>query len=171
MSFSRPACSNTRNRAFLDPEHSPDRSIRAALKICEGCPLLTTCAREAVVSGITLDGYCLPPSGVIAGGILLDGTPDTAAVLAAVAGIPAPTWERPRRRRVKGCPCVSCGRPLWPWVRDRAAVPSGYVMHYAREYCVECRVVYRQHEEHEEEGTHALRKSPRRRSVPPPVAA
>lgn len=47
--------------------------------------------------------------------------------------------KRPLVRR--GDRCKACSRPLYPW--SRGGVPEGYVMHYARGWCVGCRPAYR----------------------------
>lgn len=46
------------------------------------------------------------------------------------------------RRQVQGKACKSCCTPLVPWTRNPETVPPGHAMHYARQYCVNCRGAY-----------------------------
>lgn len=136
------ACHRSKNRAFRDPDHAHERSIRAAQAMCGHCPILRQCAREALTSGAALDGtYLRPASGVVQAGVVCRGDQSTAIRLAEVAGVTTlPVYEQQEPRPVAPDACVSCGMPMVRWTRDR--VPDGYVMHHARGFCTGCRREY-----------------------------
>lgn len=146
-----PPCQGTRNRAFLDPVHSDRFKIAAAVKICEACPLIRECARSALTAGnLQNDGTRAVADGVIVAGIVARGDQDTTDRLRAVAGLPD-GQQAPRARVVPPRafvqarrPCKACSRPLWKFTRDPSEIPEGYVMAYARGWCVNCRGAYKQ---------------------------
>ncbi|WIM71976.1 WhiB family transcriptional regulator [Corynebacterium suedekumii] len=129
----RAPCHRSRIRGFIDP-HAPDHSVRAAIKVCEHCPIRKECARDALTAGTSLDGeYTRPAGAVVQAGIICRGDQDTARALARVAGVPTPPHYRkqaPRPQLPDGC--NHCGRPLHKWTRNPEEIPEGHVMHYAK---------------------------------------
>lgn len=85
MSADTYACARTRNRAFINPEGVPERSIRAAVRMCCACPSRAACALDGMRSGGLLAGGGLPPRDVILGGVVCKGTDATLEELAEVA--------------------------------------------------------------------------------------
>lgn len=139
-------CKNSKNRAFIDPHRSSKFTISAAEKICSHCPLIKECAVQALQGGNVLDQrHTGPADGVFQAGIICHGDESTAIRLAEIAGITQlPYGEEKKRRRGfihDGDRCVNCNLPLFRWTRG--IVPKGYVLHYARNYCSNCRVEYR----------------------------
>lgn len=161
-----PPCHKTRNRAFTDPDHAPARSRRAAITICEHCPIRAQCAQEALTAGDSpIDGHTAPAHDVIQAGVHCKGDLDTAWQLAQVAGVEMPAyWDLQPRRNQAPDHCVNCAEPMVRWTRE--AVPEGYRMHFARGYCTKCRTAYRK--AHPPTPKH-LRKpiNRRNRSAPP----
>ncbi|PRQ11754.1 hypothetical protein C1Y63_04920 [Corynebacterium sp. 13CS0277] len=116
----------------------------AAMDACTGCPALARCAAQALHAGTSLDGRTTAPAaGVIQAGVYCTGDADTAAQLAAIAGTPAPRYQRHRPRPTIPHHCQGCHKPLHPWTRNPEQIPEGHVMHYARGYCTGCRARYR----------------------------
>lgn len=140
--LSHASCDRTRNRAFIDPDNVPQRSVDAAIRMCEHCPERRQCARVALQSGSMLTGEQLPADGVIMAGVVTRGK-STVRQLEMIAGVAAPVYEgrAQRRRNVTGKPCLNCGRILHSWTRLPEDIPPGMVMHYSRQFCVECRPV------------------------------
>lgn len=145
-----PRCRGTRNRAFIDV--NADRfKIAAAVKICEACPLIQACARDALTAGdLQEDGTRAVADGVLQAGVICRGDQATVDALRAVAGLPNHP-QAPRSRIIRsrgtiqeGQRCRECSRPLWKFTRDPSEIPDGYVMLYARGWCVHCRVAYKQ---------------------------
>lgn len=136
-------CHKTKNQAFTDPSNAPERSRRAAIKMCEACPLRQQCAQDALTAGDSpVDGYTLPAADVIQAGVHCRGDLDTAWQLASIAGVPMPAyWDLQPRRHYAPDRCVECARPMTRWTRDK--VPEGYVMMHARGFCTNCRTAYR----------------------------
>lgn len=159
----RPPCHKTKNRAFINADYVPERSRRAAVKMCQHCPIRRQCAREALTGGTSLDGnLTAPATGVIQAGIHCRGDDATAQALAAVAGAVAPTYRKQRKRKRAPKHCVSCGADMVPWTRHE--VPEGYVMHRGRGYCAECRGAYSLALKSDGRAEKGLRKpAPRRR--------
>lgn len=119
---------------------APD--VAEAVALCSQCPARVACATAALADGASLDGsYTRPPSDCVRAGVKCRGNKRTARDLAAIAGVEAPEYRdaRPRNRAAEAC--VNCGTPMIPWTRGD--VPEGYVMHYARSFCTECRSAYR----------------------------
>lgn len=87
-----------------------------------------------------LTGEKLPADGVIMAGVVARGE-STVRRLEMIAGIAAPvyTGRAQRRGRVTGKPCLNCGRTLHSWTRTPEEMPPGTVMHYSRQFCVNCR--------------------------------
>lgn len=135
-------CSKTHNIAFTNPGAAPDRSITAAKKLCSVCPLLQSCAEDALRAGGSLDrSMQAPANDVLQAGVVCRGDSDTARRLATVAGVDVPVYREQRKRNFARGQCVNCGRRMVPWTRGE--VPEGYAMHYARQHCVHCRAAYR----------------------------
>lgn len=136
-------CHRTKNTAFTHPDAAPERSKRAAIKMCSACPIRRECATEALTAGDSpVDGHTAPAHDVIQAGVHCRGDLDTAWQLAQIAGVPVPAyWDLQPRRNYAPDHCVNCGEPMMRWTRD--AVPEGYRMHFARGYCTKCRTAYR----------------------------
>lgn len=142
-------CHKTLNRAFINPHGASVQARRAAVKICQHCPIRQRCALDALESGSTLDrGKLSPAAGVIMAGVICRGY-ESAAELAAVAGVEVPEEYRDGRAGTKrvnlvatGQPCRNCQRPLYRWTRHKEDVPPGHVMAYARGFCTGCRAAY-----------------------------
>lgn len=149
-------CLKTKNVAFISPEIAPEHSINAARKLCSVCPLLRSCAEDALTAGNSLDGNVVQAAcGVLQAGVICRGDGDTAQALAAIAQVPVPAYRKKRARNHAPSNCVECGAGMVPWSREGA--PEGKVMAYARGHCVNCRSAYNALRAREGE-TVALRK-------------
>lgn len=138
----RSPCYKTKNRAFIAADHVPERSRRAAVKMCQHCPIRRQCARDALTGGTSLDGNMVAPAtGVISAGIHCRGDDATAQALADIAEVAVPPYRQQRKRPRAPKQCVSCGAGMVPWTRYE--VPEGKVMAHARGHCVNCRSAYR----------------------------
>lgn len=138
-------CHKSKNKAFLSPFDAPDYSVRAAVKMCQSCPVRKLCAYDALHSGDLMDGSLeAPANGVIMAGVVCEGMKSVEALaVIAETGVPASYRTQGKREMVrKGQPCKSCNRPLYPWTRDRSRVPEGYVMARGRGFCTDCRKAY-----------------------------
>lgn len=138
-----PPCHRTRNRAFIDPSNAADYSIRAAIRICEACPIRRRCALDALHAGDSLDGQATSPArAVIAAGVVCEGDKATGVALAGIAGVSPPVYRVATKRSRVPERCKHCRRLMVSWTRG--AVPEGYVMHRGRGYCTEsaCRRAY-----------------------------
>lgn len=137
-----PPCHRSKNTAFHNPASAQPRSVRAAVVICEACPIRRECARDALTSGTSLDGsYTRPANDVIQAGVICRGDQGTAIRLAAIAGVTElPEYVEQEARAVAPDECRHCHRPMVKWTRDR--VPEGYVAHHARGFCQGCRKAY-----------------------------
>ena len=156
------ACHKTKNRAFITPTAHDSPANRAAIKICEQCPIRRECAEQALTSGDTLQGgYSAPAVGVIQAGVLCRGDITTALELALIAGVAVPDYSELGRARAAEY-CRHCEHPMVPWTRDE--VPSGYVMHYAANFCTECRAAYREYRERNPGDSSGIRKTAARRA-------
>lgn len=170
----KPACTNTKNRAFINPAKAPHNSIEAALKMCHACPLLKHCASQALTSGTSLSEDCRAPAAdVIQAGVICHGDLDTAYKLAAVAQVDVPAYlvERTRRDNIgarRPDRCRNCNRPMIKWNRHEEQ-PEGYQMHYARGFCTACRSAYVQWKKEHPTEQRGLRKpiDRKRHSAPP----
>lgn len=98
------------------------------------------CARVALQAGSILTGEKLPADGVIMAGVVTRGK-STVHELEMIAGIAAPDYEGRAKKlgNVTGKPCLNCGRILHSWTRVPEDMPPGMVMHYSRQFCVNCR--------------------------------
>lgn len=98
------------------------------------------CARVALEAGSMLTGEKLPADGVIMAGVVARGE-STVRQLEMIAGIAAPVYTGRARKQgnVIGKPCLNCGRTLHGWTRTPEDIPPGMVMHYSRQFCVDCR--------------------------------
>ncbi|APT92912.1 hypothetical protein CPHO_08450 [Corynebacterium phocae] len=145
----RPACENTKNKAFSNPTKATPQAVRAAQKICHHCPLLKACAKDALTSGTTLsEDYRAPASDVIQAGVICTGDDETARRLSIIAGVETPTYRRERPQRPiigskRGDTCRHCNQPMIKWNRHEQQ-PDGYRKHYARGFCEQCRGPYRE---------------------------
>lgn len=138
-----PPCHRSPNRAFTDPDRAPARSVRAALRMCEHCPMRRSCAREALTAGTSLDGgFTAPATGVVMAGVICHGTQDTATELARVAGTRPPSYTMQAPRGRVPSHCRECRHPMSSWTRNVEDIPPGHVQHYARGWCVHCRPAY-----------------------------
>lgn len=109
--------------------------------MCEHCHMLTSCALDGLTAGTTLDGsFESPACDVIMAGVHCTGDTATARALAEIAGVPVPTYRDAAPRPKAEKQCVNCHEPMVPWTRHGA--PEGYVMHYARNFCANCRGAY-----------------------------
>lgn len=135
-----PPCHRSKNRSFTHPTAKDSAANRAAIKICEHCPIRKQCAADALTAGDTLDsGYSAPAQGVIQAGVVCRGDITTAIELSLIAEIAMPDYNE--RARIKAsAQCKHCERPMVPWTRGE--VPEGYVMHRGRNYCTDCRAAY-----------------------------
>lgn len=135
-------CHRTKNPAFTNPDSASQQAINAAKKMCQHCPLIQQCAKDALTSGSDLIGNTKPADGVLQAGVICTGDYTTEMELAAVAGL-GEVVQHERRRRVKAAThCVNCGAPMVRWNRHEVSAPEGFVMHYARGFCTECRSAY-----------------------------
>lgn len=142
MPTMRAPCHRSRIRGFIDPQ-APDHSVRAAIAVCEACPIRRECARDALTAGNSLDGDFTRPAGaVIQAGIVCHGDQATARALAAIAGVRPPRYRSKGTRPRPASHCVNCEQPMVPWTRDE--VPAGFVMHHAKNHCTNCRGAYNQ---------------------------
>lgn len=108
------------------------------------------CATDALRGGRALNASkysaAVTSNGVLQAGVWCDGSEQATQQLRQIAGTLAPRPRKKQRRTsVTGKSCVSCGRPLHKWTRDHDEIPAGHVMHYARQYCVNCRAAYNEH--------------------------
>lgn len=150
LDTSKALCDRSKNKAFLNPRNSDKFKIAAAVKICQACPLRKQCATAGLTAGNLPDGTRSIADEVIIAGVVCRGDQDTTDRLRAVAGLP--THRQAPRARVAPPrayvqarqPCKACSRPLWKFTRDRSEIPEGYVMAYARGWCVNCRSAYNQ---------------------------
>ena len=140
---SNPVCLRTKNTAFINPAHATAEELEAAQFMCDACPLRSDCAREALQAGDTTDqGHRAPASGVFQAGVRCHGDYETAVKLALVAGVQVPEHLVESRTRVQAPDrCRECGKRMVRW--HRGITPDGYVMHFARGFCCECRGAYR----------------------------
>lgn len=135
-------CTYQDRELFTNPAERDAPSTLRAIQICETCPIITQCAKQALTAGSSIDFTATHPAvGVIQAGVYCDGTQRAAMELGARAGELPPAVEVEPRARV-GDRCKHCGMPMVRWTRDR--VPEGYVMHRGRNYCTqpECRKAY-----------------------------
>ena len=129
--------------AFLFPEEAAEGNIRRAKKVCESCPMLKRCARDALYSGSDLRREALAPAnGVIMAGVLCDGSTGALDALEAVAGIEGIYPGRKRPYIEFGTPCRNCGTPMVRWSRFQPPIPEGFAMHRGRGLCANCRGAY-----------------------------
>ena len=134
-------CHRSLNKAFITGEDAPGHSIRAAIAMCEQCPMRRGCARDGLTAGSSLDGSVIAPArGVIQAGVVCRGDDATARALAAIAGVRPPALREKKRRNMAPEECRHCGHPMVSWTRGE--VPAGKVMHRGRGYCVGCRAAY-----------------------------
>lgn len=133
-----------RKRIYTEPERFNKSEREAAALVCRTeCPFLMQCAKEALTAGNSLDGsVILPAQGVIAAGVICPskGT-DHAVELAEIAEQQQLPRYRTKRDRPIPERCAECKTPMASWNREKEA-PEGYVVHYARGYCIECRTAY-----------------------------
>lgn len=130
-----------RNPAFTNVNTDDGQEIQNTREICQSCPLLKTCAKDALYSGTSLDGhYTRPANNVIQAGVLCTGDHRTAAELAQIAGLPTPAYRNCVPRQKPPATCLSCHQAMVSWTRR--TVPEEHVMHYARGYCTNCRGAY-----------------------------
>lgn len=157
-----PPCHRTKNKAFTNPSNVHKRSRDAAIRMCQHCPILRQCAKSALLAGSSLDGHATgPASDVIQAGVWCKGNMHTAHQLAAVASANVPRYQRQKAKSPIAEHCVNCDEPMVKWSRDGA--PDGFVMHYARNYCTNCRMAYRETLETAKDQPLTMRKSPLRR--------
>lgn len=140
-------CHKTRNTAFINPDGATPQAVRAAQEICAHCPLLKQCAVDALTSGTSIkEDHRAPANDVIQAGVVCRGDMETAWKLAAIAGVPVPTWliEAERRDNLgarRPDHCRNCHKPMVKWNRYEEQ-PAGYVMHRGRGFCTQCRKAY-----------------------------
>lgn len=133
-------CTYQDRELFTNPAERDAPSTLRAIQICETCPIIQQCAKNALTAGSSIDFTATHPAvGVIQAGVYCDGTDRAAVELGARAGEPAPIVEVQPRAKV-GDRCKNCGMPMVRWTRDR--VPEGYRMHRGRGYCTKCRKAY-----------------------------
>lgn len=114
-----------------------------AKQLCTTCPALKQCALAALHGGDSLDGgYTRPATGVVQAGIYCRGDDYTAELLAAIAGVDIPDYHD-HDERVNYDECRSCQAPMLKWQPTGQPVPNGWVVHYARGYCTNCRSSYK----------------------------
>ncbi|MDK8799545.1 WhiB family transcriptional regulator [Corynebacterium coyleae] len=131
--------------AFLFPEEAAEGNIERAKKVCQTCPALKACAREALYAGTDHRFEVPAPAhSVVMAGVLCDGSEDALTALEDVAGIQG-IYKGKKRAFVEfGTPCRNCNKPMVPWSRYQPRLPEGYSMHRGRGLCVECRGVYQE---------------------------
>lgn len=133
-------CTYQDREIFTNPAERDAPSTLRAIQICETCPIIRECAKQALTSGSSIDFTNTHPAvGVIQAGVYCDGSQRAAIELGARAGEPAPTVEVKPRAKARDR-CKNCGKPMVRWTRDR--VPEGYVMHRGRGICTNCRKAY-----------------------------
>lgn len=147
---SKPLCVHSRNKAFLNPVNSDKFKIAAAVRICESCPLLKSCATAGLTAGNLPDGSTRSVADeVIMAGVVCRGDQGTVDALRAVGGLPA--HRQPPRARIvpprayvqDGQPCRECSTPMVRWTRDESEIPEGWRKHYGRGFCTGCRQAYK----------------------------
>lgn len=137
-------CERGKLKAFISPDNAAPEELEAAGHMCKSCPLLQACARAALTAGDTTDrGVRRPADGVFQAGIICRGDYQTAARLAERAGCEVPAYlvEEAGRPSAPNR-CRACGRAMVRW--HRGVTPEGYVMHFARGFCSQCRGAYRE---------------------------
>lgn len=147
--MSSPACATVTplsvRDAFLFPEEAADGNIERAKKICQTCPILQKCARDALYAGTDHRFEVpAPANGVVMAGVLCDGSESALTALEDVAGIQGIYEGRKRALVAFGTPCRNCEKPMVPWSRHQPPLPEGFSMHRGRGLCVECRGAYRE---------------------------
>ncbi|MDY5785855.1 WhiB family transcriptional regulator [Corynebacterium sp.] len=153
----RPACSYRDRELFTAPAGPGDPSTERAKSICEACPIRVECAKRALTAGASLDGSVVAPAvDVIQAGVYCDGSERATWELAAVAGVTPPEPQAKAKRATIPDHCVSCGEPMVQW--NRGVTPEGFVEHYARGYCQQCRSAYRKAYPPGSGGSRGLRK-------------
>ena len=131
-------------RVYVHPENATNEQIHRAKKLCEACPLLETCAKDAMSAGDSFAGDLRgPANGVIQAGVLCRGVKDTLDKLESIAGVKAAQHEKKPKRIIFGQPCRSCGAPMVKWSRNQPRLPDGYVAHRGRGFCTGCRAAYK----------------------------
>lgn len=137
----KPACTYSQRALFTAPGAPDDPSTEWAKSICRSCPVIKACAQQALVGGASLD-WRVPAvaNGVVQAGVYCDGSEEARRQLAAVAGVEVAAEGK--QHAAPGDTCAGCGRPMVRWRRGEQP-PEGYVMHYARGYCTNCRSLYR----------------------------
>lgn len=175
--MTRPACHKTKNRAFFSPQSAPQNAVRAAIKTCKACPIRKKCAAEALTAGTSLsEDHRAPASDVIQAGVICRGDWETATALATIAGVPIPDFLVEKRRRNnygahRPDHCRSCEQPMVKWNRNEQQ-PEGFVVHYARGFCQNCRSAYRDFmKEHPEERRGLRKPIDRKNHTAPPKKA
>lgn len=135
------ACHKTKNTAFINPNAANPAAVRAAITMCEQCPIRRECAQNALTSGSGLnDSGTAPASDVIQAGVVCYGDFETMMRLSQIAEREeVPTAVREHRAQAPDR-CRNCHQPMVKW--HRAITPEGYVKHYARGFCTECRSAY-----------------------------
>lgn len=138
-----PPCHRTPNPHFIKP--IPGRpGFQDALDLCHACPLIVSCAANALTAGNTTDGcVTAPASDVIQAGVHCTGDHMTAWRLSRIAGVPMPELRDTSTRNTPAPFCRACKRVMVSWTRTPEDMPEGAVMHHGRGYCTECRTHYR----------------------------
>lgn len=139
-------CINTNLQGFINPTDNDSPRNRAAIEVCKNCPVIKECAKLALTAGTTLKpGLSGPAQGVIQAGIVCRGDLSTAFLLAKIAETDIPDYGALENTRRGSAPpeCHHCEKPMTKWTRNHEEIPEGYVMHYARGFCVQCRAAYR----------------------------
>lgn len=133
-------CTYQDRELFTNPAGRDAPSTVRAIQICEECPIINQCAKQALTAGSSIDFSNQHPAvGVIQAGVYCDGSQRAAMELGARAGELPPAVEVTPRAKA-GDRCKSCGTPMVRWTRDR--VPDGYAMHRGRGFCTDCRKAY-----------------------------
>lgn len=143
MNFDGAPCTN--HPGFLQPAEQEDWAdnpeTRAAITICNTCPLQLPCLMHALSAGDLdpipgdCDAHRQAPAGAVYGGVVCDGTPGSARALLDRITALSPTPISKRVREPRPSHCKDCGDPM---VGNTETPAAGQVRHEARGLCINC---------------------------------
>jgi hypothetical protein len=155
MNFDGAPCTN--HPGFLQPAEqtgwASNPETVAAIQLCHTCPFQLPCLTQALDAGNLnaipgdCDEHTQAPNGIIAGGIICDGTDDTWHRLNdAIRRLnPVTPIRRVRTPRPSHCVDPECGKPM---VGNTETPIPGQVRHEARGLCINCGARHRYRNQH-----------------------